>query len=76
MSDPVREAFKAWHRSRFGYQTDLCDEEQYVSSRTRTLWETWQASRAAALEEAAKACEDEAGIAQRCAVRIRAMVKP
>lgn len=77
MSDPVRAAFEAWHRSKFGYQTDLCGEERYVSSRAHTLWEAWQVSRAAALEEAAKACEDEAtieGIAQRCAARIRALV--
>jgi hypothetical protein len=79
MSDPVREAFEAWHRSKFGYQTDLCGEERYVSSRAHTLWEAWQASRAAALEEAASECDAEAsieGIAQRCAARIRAMVKP
>ena len=39
-------------------------------------WAAWQISRAAALEEAAQACEDEAtieGIAQRCAARIRAL---
>jgi hypothetical protein len=53
LSDLVREAFEAWHRSKFGYQTDLCGEERYVSSRAHTLWEAWQASRAAALEEAA-----------------------
>lgn len=79
MSDSVREAFEAWHRSKFGYHTDLCGEERYVSSWERALWGAWQASRAAALEEAAQICDDEAlpdGTAQICAASIRAMVKP
>lgn len=76
MSNPVREAFEKWHLKAFSFFCGLHDGDRYIDSNTRIRWEVWQASRAAALEEAAKACEDEAtieGIAQRCAARIRAL---
>lgn len=68
MSDPVRDAFVAWRKGRVN--------PKYPQSAEQIEWAAWQASRAAALEEAAQACEDEAtieGIAQRCAARIRAL---
>lgn len=83
MSDPVREAFEAWHLSKFRYCSSFRKGERYADNLTQARWDDWlaacRAARAAALEEAAKACDDEAtieGIAQRCAARIRAMVKP
>jgi hypothetical protein len=66
MSDRVREAFEAHFRMLPYY----CDHEVELA------WIAWQASRAAALKEAAQACDGEAtieGIAQRCAARIRAL---
>jgi hypothetical protein len=42
--DKSREAFEAW--------CETCDE--------RSSWHAWQASRAAALEEAAKVCDEHA----------------
>lgn len=74
MSDP-REAFEAWTTVRDSIGDMDYDRWGYNAHE----WAAWLAGRAAALEEAAKACEDEAtieGIAQRCAARIRAMVKP
>ena len=58
MSDPVRAAFEAWHLKAFSFFCGLHDGDRYVDSNTRIRWEVWQASRAAALEEAAKACEE------------------
>jgi hypothetical protein len=80
MSDPVREAFEAWHLSKFRYCSSFRKGERYADNLTQARWDDWlaacRAARAAALEEAAQACEGEAtieGIAQRCAARIRAM---
>lgn len=67
--DPIRAAFEAHFRMLPYY----CDHEVELA------WIAWQASRAAALEEAAQICDDEAlpdGTAQICAASIRAMVKP
>ena len=89
MSDPIRAAFEA-HFSALPYMWDVGafaryrpltgpQWESYQAVRTQAAWVAWQASRAAALEEAAKACDDEAlpdGTAQICAAHIRAMVKP
>ena len=86
MSDPVRAAFEAWHLGAFSFFCGLHDGDRYVDSNTRIRWEVWQASRAAALEEAAATvaamiisptdiilCADTIDEA---AARIRAMGKP
>lgn len=67
-----REAFEEW------YQRDLLDAPVHTS-RSNKQWRAWQAARAAALEEAAEACESEAELwqegveARLCAARIRAL---
>jgi len=78
--DPIRAAFEAWHLSAFSYFSGFRKEERYADNLTQSRWDNWLAAcrvaRAAALEEAAKACDAEAsieGIAQRCAARIRAL---
>lgn len=84
MSDPVREEFEALGMSlSFERFPDDCLTPwlrgQYKNAPTQTRWDAYLAGRAAALEEAASECDAEAsieGIAQRCAARIRAMVKP
>jgi hypothetical protein len=68
-TDKSREAFEAW--------CETCDE--------RSSWHAWQASRAAALEEAAKVCDaraaDNWGMteaeceAQECSEAIRAIAR-
>lgn len=79
MSDPVRDAFVAWRKGRVN--------PKYPQSAEQIEWAAWQASRAAALEEAAQACEERGAqfdgedviasiAAELCAARIRAMVKP
>lgn len=88
MSDPVREAFEAWARE---HPADInlhrWDDGEYRYEGAAVGWDAWQASRAAALEEAAKACEERGAMfddedaiasiaAELCASRIRAMVKP
>ena len=70
--DPIRAAFEAWATVRDAMWDIDHDRWGYDPHE----WAAWQASRAAALEEAAKACDAEAsieGIAQRCAARIRAL---
>lgn len=44
------DAFIAWHKQRWGYWTD--------NGACRERLEVWQASRRAALEEAAKVCDE------------------
>lgn len=86
--DPIRAAFEAtfrappheWHPRLFDRNSDgQAWPGQYRVYQTDVAWDAYRSGRAAAIEEAAQACEDEAtieGIAQRCAARIRAMVKP
>lgn len=88
MSDPIRAAFEALYSSNGKYPAVIMREPDgmYTLMQTSTAWvnfrDGYEAALATAkndLEEAAKACEDEAtieGIAQRCAARIRALVKP
>lgn len=66
MSDKVREQFEAdanlrWHPDAKG--PGLLDRDPadgYYNTAVEYAWRAWQASRAAALEEAAKVCDDEA----------------
>lgn len=95
MSDPVRAAFEAWFEvPPYGWDADTFRRaapigvwpSAYARYETEISWEAWQASRAAALEEAAATvaamiisptdiilCADTIDEA---AARIRAMVKP
>jgi len=50
-----REAFEAWLKARGG--SPMKRGGEYVESMARLWWGCWQASRAAALEEAAEICE-------------------
>lgn len=89
--DPIRAAFEAWHLSAFSYFSGFRKEERYADNLTQSRWDNWLAAcrvaRAAALEEAAQACDavvvetamvdaHEAVVAGICAARIRAMVQP
>ena len=76
-----RAAFETWHFGGISL-SGLREGNGYTDSGVQARWEDWQAAcrvgRATALEEAAQACDGEAtyeDIAQRCAARIRAMVK-
>ncbi|MFZ5454904.1 MAG: hypothetical protein ACOY9I_04560 [Pseudomonadota bacterium] len=72
-------AFNAWHKNRYGW--NLRDTRGHAAEKYDGMvaWAAWQAARAAALEEAAQACEAEAELwqegveARLCAARIRAL---
>ncbi len=90
MSDPVREAFEAWHLSKFRYCSSFRKGERYADNLTQARWDDWlaacRAARAAALEEAAATVAAMiisptdiilcADTIDEAAARIRAMVKP
>lgn len=56
MSDPVREAFEAWHLSKFSYCSSFRKGERYADNLTQARWDDWlaacHAARAAAPSEA------------------------
>ena len=73
--DTLRAAFEATMRLHVD-DFERGRQGHYVWRQTQVAWDAYRAGRAAALEEAAKACDAEAsieGIAQRCAARIRAL---
>jgi hypothetical protein len=53
----TREEFENWRRSINPHTQFVRHETAYVSMILEDQWQAWQASRAAALEEAAKECE-------------------
>lgn len=79
----TREEFEAWLKTFDAAQTSLeMRDDLYRSALTQRAWRAWQASRAAALEEAAKECElmqkhldtqDAIDAAEQCAMGIRAL---
>lgn len=84
-SDPVREAFEAYVRRTERYADDanfvMMNTGEYRSRLIECDWQRWQAawtaSRAAALEEAARVCESLPVTPNRsaaCAAAIRALV--
>ena len=74
MTNDTRAAFEAWEKSRGGNLTRH-DSGHYANSAMQGRWTVWQASRRAALAEAAKVCEDGWHLLTRheCADAIRAL---
>lgn len=74
-----REAFEAWCCKRWGGDRGsltIREDGEYLSGPVQFALEAWQATRAAALEEAAEVADAHAtceGIGQRIAVEIRAL---
>jgi len=81
MTNDTRAAFEAWEKSRGGNLTRH-DSGLYANSAMQGRWTVWQASRRAALEEAAQVCgmesvtmatRDQSRGALHCAAAIRAL---
>lgn len=54
-----REAFEAWVMQKRGITRDVTiDGSMYWVGEVEIAWQAWQAARAAALEEAAEACDN------------------
>lgn len=75
----TREQFEEWY-TQGSFQPTRIEGGHYESAAARLTWDAWQASRAAALEEAAKECEmmqkhfdtqDAIDAAEQCALAIR-----
>lgn len=81
----MREEFEAWFEPEGLLLSRVISDERYESMTTEWAYMAWKASRAAALEEAAKLCDGKASeydldfeprmniAAERCAVGIRAL---